>query len=44
MIGKSLTAADLSAYFQIKTLQLFDFDYKKYGNISKWLSMIGKIL
>ena len=37
MIGKSLTVADIAAYFEMSTLELVDFSFSKWENISKWM-------
>lgn len=37
MIGKSLTVADIAAYFEMSTLELIDFDFSRWENITKWM-------
>jgi glutathione S-transferase len=43
MIGKSLTVADLSAYFEISTLELIDFPLARWESLSKWMKAMQEI-
>jgi glutathione S-transferase len=37
LIGNSLTVADLAAYFELATLELVDFGFGRWENVSKWM-------
>ena len=42
MIGEGLTAADISAYFQIQSLIVVDFDFSGWKKISTWMELLAK--
>jgi hypothetical protein len=37
MIGRGLTVADLSAYYEIKSLMVVDFDLTPWKKIISWM-------
>lgn len=37
-----MTLADLSAFFEIETLDLLDFDWKPYTNLERWMVEMRK--
>lgn len=37
MIGKGMTVADISAYYEIKSLIVVDFDFSPWKNIVRWM-------
>lgn len=40
MIGTSLTVADISAYYEIQSLVVVDYDYSKWPKITAWMSRV----
>lgn len=43
MIGKGMTVADISAYYEIKSLIVVDFDFSPWKNIVRWMHELETI-
>ena len=43
LIGKKITPADLAAYFELQSLDLLDFSFKKWPKVQKWMKNIGEV-
>jgi glutathione S-transferase len=43
MIGRTLTVADLAAYFELQTLELIDYTFDDCENIIRWMEMMKGI-
>jgi glutathione S-transferase len=43
MIGTTLTAADLAAYFEIQTMELLDYKFTQFDKLAKWMKVMENI-
>ena len=43
MIGKELTVADLSAYYEILMLELVGWRWKKWAKMDAWMNKMSSI-